>query len=128
MTLQILSVMHHIMFAVGLILKPLKSSSTFTKTAKWRQGLGIQTNSRCSLGKMKMLSHLTVCLQRAMSAQTQEQTLITRALHECNGVTLWARAGPGRRETRPAGSPGLDGSLLRNLTPLVAVAARSLSS
>ena len=75
-----------------------------------------------------MLSQLTVCLQRAMSAQTQEQALITRALQECNGFTQRARAGPGRRQTRPAGSPGLDGSLLRILTPLVVVAARSLSS
>ena len=41
------------------------------KTAKWWQGLGIQTNSRCSLGIMKIFSHLTVCLQRAMSSQAQ---------------------------------------------------------
>ena len=42
-----------------------------------------------SLGIMKKFTHLTVCLQRAMSAQAQEQTLIIRALPECNlnGVT-----------------------------------------
>ena len=51
---------------------------------------------------MKMFSHLTVCLQRAMSAQAQEQTLKIRALPECNGVKQWApaRATPGRRDGR----------------------------
>ena len=52
------------------------------KTAKWWQGLGIQANPRCSLGTIKMFSHLTVCLQRAMSAQAQEQALVIWALPE----------------------------------------------
>ena len=88
---------------IGLILQPLKSFSTFTQTAKLWQGLGIQTNSRCSLGIMKMFSHLTVCLQRAMSAQAQEQALIIRALPECNGVTQWA---PCPRRAGSQGRPG----------------------
>ena len=48
---------------------------------------------------------------------------IIRALQDCNGVTQWppARAGPDRRA-------GLDGSLLRKLTLLGVVAARSLSN
>ena len=48
---------------------------------------------------------------------------IIRALQECNGSRSGppARAGPGCRD-------GLDGSLLRKLTLLVAVAARSLGN
>ena len=73
-------------------------SKEFWRTAKClvelsapaMKGLGIQTNSRCSLGIMKMFSRLTVCVQRAMSAQAQEQALVIRALPECNGVTQWA--------------------------------------
>ena len=59
-----------------------KGLSTFTQTAKWWQGLGIQANSRCSLGIMKtrVYSHPPVCLQRAMSVQAQDQALIKLGL------------------------------------------------
>ena len=55
--------------------------SEFTQAAKWWQGLGMQTNSRCSPGTMKMFGHL----KRAMCAQAREQALIIGALPECHG-------------------------------------------
>ena len=71
-----------------------------------------------------MAERATAGSQRTMSEQAQKQTLIIRALRECNGITQLARCplpgpGSGRKD-------GLDGSLLRKLTLLVVAAARSL--
>ena len=70
--------------------------------ANWWQVLGIQANSECSLGTMRIF--------RAMFEQAQEQALKIRAWHENHGVAQWARCPAPSRITGTARTGRFRGS------------------